>query len=63
MPEIHWDEPLCGEGADCFRLGVDGDGNAYIAVVGQEVRHLTDSREALRSFIRNIKAGKADRLL
>uniref|UniRef100_A0AAU2V3P8 DUF397 domain-containing protein n=1 Tax=Streptomyces sp. NBC_00003 TaxID=2903608 RepID=A0AAU2V3P8_9ACTN len=63
MPEIHWDEPLCGEGANCFRLGVDGDGNAYIAVAGQEDQYLTDSREALRNLISDIKAGKADHLL
>ncbi|MFE3185589.1 hypothetical protein ACFXKR_32630 [Streptomyces violascens] len=63
MPEIDWEEPYCGEGANCFRLGVDGDGNAYIAVAGQEDHHLTDTRDALRNLIRNIKAGKADRLL
>ncbi|MFI6472288.1 hypothetical protein ACIBL5_18800 [Streptomyces sp. NPDC050516] len=63
MPEIDWEEPYCGEGANCFRLGVDGDGNAYIAVAGQEDRYLTDSRDALRNLIRDIKAGKADHLL
>lgn len=29
---IHWEEPFCGEGDNCFRLGTDDDGNAYIAV-------------------------------
>jgi hypothetical protein len=63
MNHIEWEEPYCGEGNNCFRLGVDGDGNAYIAVAGQEDRYLTDGREALRNFIRDIKAGKADHLL
>ncbi|GAA2442002.1 hypothetical protein ACFPFX_34690 [Streptomyces mauvecolor] len=63
MNRIEWEEPYCGEGNNCFRLGVDGDGNAYIAVVGQEDHYLTDTRDALRNLIRDIKAGKADHLL
>ncbi|MGW1713052.1 hypothetical protein [Streptomyces sp. NPDC002156] len=38
-------------------------GNAYIAVAGGEDTYLTDTREALRTLIRDIKAGKADHLL
>ena len=34
-----------------------------LAVSGQEDRHLTDSLDALRTLIRDIKAGKADHLL
>jgi hypothetical protein len=63
MTEIAWEEPFCGEGASCFRLGTDITGNAYIAVAGQEENPLTDTREALRTLIRDIKAGKADHLL
>ncbi|OKK06227.1 hypothetical protein AMK26_09235 [Streptomyces sp. CB03234] len=63
MTDITWEEPFCGEGASCFRLGTDADGNGYIAVLGEEDRYLTDSREALRNLIRDIKAGKADHLL
>ena len=63
MPDITWEEPLCGAGNNCFRLGTDADGNGYIAVAGQEERYLTDSREALRALIEEIKAGKADHLL
>jgi hypothetical protein len=63
MPDITWEEPFCGEGSSCFRIGTDGEGNAYIAVSGQEERYLTDSRDALRSLIADIKAGKADHLL
>lgn len=63
MPEIEWEEPFCGEGNSCFRIGTDQVGNAYIAVRGQEDRFIIDSREALRSMIRDIKAGKADHLL
>jgi hypothetical protein len=63
MAEINWEEPYCGEGNNCFRLGTDTEGNAFIAVLGQEDRYLTDSREALRQLIRDIKAGKADHLL
>ncbi|MCX5204524.1 hypothetical protein OG897_24095 [Streptomyces sp. NBC_00237] len=63
MPTIHWDEPFCGEGANCFRLGTDDTGNAYIAVSGAEDTPLTDTREALRNLILDIKAGKADHLL
>lgn len=63
MPSIDWEDPYCGEGNNCFRLGTDGEGNAYIAVAGQEDRCLTDSEEALRTLIREIKAGKADHLL
>ncbi|MBW1603405.1 hypothetical protein JJV70_15095 [Streptomyces sp. JJ66] len=63
MQEIHWEEPFCGEGNNCFRLGTDADGNAYIAVAGREEVYLTDSRAALGNLIREIKAGKADHLL
>ncbi|MFG2024218.1 hypothetical protein [Streptomyces sp. NPDC048825] len=63
MPEITWEEPFCAEGANCFRIGTDPQGNAYIALAGQEDHYLTDTREALRSLILDIKAGKADHLL
>ncbi|MDG4858506.1 hypothetical protein P8605_10135 [Streptomyces sp. T-3] len=63
MPTINWEDPFCGEGANCFRLGTDEEGNGYIAVSGQEDRYLKDSPEALRSLILDIKAGKADHLL
>ncbi|MFF5442762.1 hypothetical protein [Streptomyces achromogenes] len=63
MSEIHWEEPFCGEGNSCFRIGIDEAGNAYIAVLGQEERFITDSRDALRTMVRDIKAGKADHLL
>ncbi|GAA3800097.1 hypothetical protein ACFS5L_24800 [Streptomyces phyllanthi] len=63
MPDITWEQPSCGEGANCFRLGTDPQGNAYIAIAGKEDNYLTDTREALRTFIRDIKAGKADHLL
>ena len=63
MPDITWEEPFCAEGNNCFRLGTDADGNAYIAVNGQEDHYLTDSIDALRTLIRDVKAGKADHLL
>ncbi|MGW2646527.1 hypothetical protein ACWC2T_16790 [Streptomyces sp. NPDC001393] len=63
MTEIQWEEPFCGEGNSCFRIGTDEGGNAYIAVVGQEDRFIADTRDALRTMIRDIKAGKADHLL
>ncbi|MHC0430866.1 hypothetical protein ACX6XY_11835 [Streptomyces sp. O3] len=63
MTDITWEEPFCAEGSACFRLGTDTDGNAYIAVAGQEDRYLTDTQDALRTMIRDIKAGKADHLL
>lgn len=47
----------------CFRLGTDATGNAYVAIAGAEDAALTDSREALRRMILDIKAGKADHLL
>ncbi|BET47961.1 hypothetical protein GUR47_15755 [Streptomyces tendae] len=63
MDDITWEEPFCGEGASCFRLGTDAAGNAYVAIAGAEDAALTDSREALRRMILDIKAGKADHLL
>lgn len=63
MADITWEAPFCGEGSSCFRLGTDPDGNGYIAVAGQEESPLTDSLEALRTLITDIKAGKADHLL
>ncbi|WP_416974455.1 hypothetical protein [Streptomyces sp. 4F14] len=63
MSEIQWEEPFCGEGNVCFRIGTDNAGNAYIAVRGQEDRFIADSRDALRTMILDIKAGKADHLL
>lgn len=63
MPQITWEEPFCAEGNNCFRIGTDTEDNAYIALLGQEDSPLTDTREALRNLIRDIKAGKADHLL
>ncbi|WP_405388872.1 hypothetical protein OG596_13570 [Streptomyces sp. NBC_01102] len=63
MPDVAWEEPFCGEGASCYRLGTDGKGNSYIALSGTEDHFLTDTREALQQMIRDIKAGKADHLL
>jgi hypothetical protein len=63
MDHITWEEPFCGEGNSCFRLGIDDKDNAYIAIAGAEDAYLTDTREALRTLIRDIKAGKADHLL
>ncbi|MCC9307258.1 hypothetical protein LN042_09105 [Kitasatospora sp. RB6PN24] len=63
MPDIAWEDPSCAEGNNCFRLGTDPDGNAYIAVNGQEQHAISDSLAALRTLILDIKAGKADHLL
>lgn len=63
MNDITWEQPFCGEGNSCFRLGTDDQDNAYIAIAGAEDIYLTDTREALRTLIRDIKAGKADHLL
>ncbi|MFJ1603360.1 hypothetical protein ACIOHS_08315 [Streptomyces sp. NPDC088253] len=63
MDNITWEDAFCGEGASCFRLGTDPDGNAYIAIAGAEDTYLTDTREALRTMILGIKAGRADHLL
>ncbi|MBN0047812.1 hypothetical protein JS756_27625 [Streptomyces actuosus] len=63
MIDITWEEPFCAEGNNCFRIGTDPAGNAYIAVSGQEDRPLADSRDALRALVRDIKAGKVDHLL
>ncbi|MGX8905935.1 hypothetical protein ACR820_12000 [Streptomyces netropsis] len=63
MSDITWEDPYCGEGSACFRIGTDGIGNAYIAVSGAEEHYVTDTREALATLIREIKAGKADHLL
>lgn len=63
MTDISWEDPYCGEGNNCFRIGTDNSGNAYIAVTGHEDTYLTDTREALHTLIQDIKAGKADHLL
>jgi hypothetical protein len=63
MPGITWEAPFCGEGNSCFRLGTDAEGNAYIAINGREDHYLTDTGDALRALITEIKAGKADHLL
>ncbi|MFF7155939.1 MULTISPECIES: hypothetical protein [unclassified Streptomyces] len=63
MPDITWEAPFCQDASNCFRLGTDADGNGYIAVNGREDEYLTDTREALRTLITDIKAGKADHLL
>ncbi|MFI5616825.1 hypothetical protein [Streptomyces sp. NPDC051567] len=63
MSDIDWEDAFCAEGNNCYRFGTDGDGNSYIAVAGQEDVYLTDNGDALRSLIRDIKAGKADHLL
>ncbi|MFF7247849.1 hypothetical protein ACFZBU_28535 [Embleya sp. NPDC008237] len=63
MPDISWEDPFCQDSGNCFRLGIDGEGNAYIAVKGHEDHYLTDTMDALRTLIRDIKAGRADHLL
>ncbi|MGW3801157.1 hypothetical protein [Streptomyces clavifer] len=63
MPSVDWEEPFCGEGASCYRVGTDDQGNSYIALAGAEDTFLTDTQEALQQMIRDIKAGKADHLL
>jgi hypothetical protein len=63
VSDVHWEDAFCGEGNNCFRIGTDDADNAYIAVLGQEDTPLTDTREALRNLILDIKAGKADHLL
>ncbi|MCX4636514.1 hypothetical protein HEP86_25995 [Streptomyces sp. RPA4-5] len=63
MQDIDWEEPFCAEGSACFRIGTDDQGNAYIAVAGAEDAYVSDSREALRALVLDIKAGKADHLL
>lgn len=63
MAQIIWEDAFCGAGNNCFRLGTDAEGNGYIAVDGEEDRYVTDTVEALRTLIREIKAGKADHLL
>ncbi|WP_446046039.1 hypothetical protein [Streptomyces olivaceus] len=63
MSGIRWEAPFCQDASNCFRLGTDADGNGYIAVSGEEDRYLTDSLDALRTLITEIKAGKADHLL
>jgi hypothetical protein len=63
MADITWEEPFCAEGNSCFRIGTDTQGNAYIALNGQEDHPLTDTIDALRTLITDIKAGKADHLL
>ncbi len=63
MPDIRWEDPYCAEASACFRIGTDNSGNAYIAIAGAEEHYLADTREALRTLIREIKAGKADHLL
>ncbi|MFJ7208350.1 hypothetical protein ACIQWR_33075 [Streptomyces sp. NPDC098789] len=63
MADIVWEEAFCGEGASCYRIGVDADGNSYIAIAGAEDAYLADTTDALRQLIRDIKAGKANHLL
>ncbi|MDH6139363.1 MULTISPECIES: hypothetical protein [Kitasatospora] len=63
MADVTWEAPFCGEGNNCFRLGTDASGNAYVAVNGEEEHAISDSVAALRTLILDIKAGKADHLL
>jgi hypothetical protein len=64
MPDaITWDPPFCQDSGNCFRLGTDLDGHAYIAVNGQEEHALRDSTATLRALVHAIKAGRADHLL
>jgi hypothetical protein len=63
MSDITWEQPFCGEGVNCFRLGTDTDGNAYIAVAGAEDHFLRDKHDAPTALIRGIKVGTADHLL
>lgn len=59
---IAWDEAFCSEGANCFRFGLDAEGQAYIGTT-ESAAYVTDSIEALRALISAVKAGAADHLL
>ncbi|WP_335932944.1 hypothetical protein [Streptomyces sp. PTD5-9] len=63
MTEIHWDDPFCSEGANCFRFGLDDEGRAYIGSTTDADVHVSDSVEALRALISAVKSGAADHLL
>jgi hypothetical protein len=62
MPDIQWEAPFCADGANCFRLGTDDHGNAYIGHTGTDA-YITDTREALQALITAVKNGAADHLL
>jgi hypothetical protein len=62
VPNIKWDEPFCQNSGNCFRLGTDDSGNAYIGRTGSDT-YITDTREALTALIAAIKNGAADHLL
>jgi hypothetical protein len=62
VTEITWTEPFCTEGSNCFRLGIDDDGNAYIGR-SDTGEYISDSVAALRAFIGAVKNGEADHLL
>lgn len=62
MSEIQWTEPFCSESVNCFRLGVDEEGNAYIGR-SDTGEYVTDSVAALRALILAVKNGEADHLL
>lgn len=59
---IAWDEAFCSEGANCFRFGLDAEGQAYIGTT-DSAAYVTDSIDALRALISAVKAGAADHLL
>lgn len=63
MNHITWEDAFCGEGNNCFRIGIDSAGYAYIAVSGAEGHYVSGTHDALRVLIRDIKAGRADHLL
>ncbi|WP_424213447.1 hypothetical protein ACN20G_15915 [Streptomyces sp. BI20] len=63
MHDITWEPAFCGEGNACFRFGTTADGQAHIAVLGQEDAPLTQPTASLRALILAVKAGKADHLL
>jgi hypothetical protein len=55
--------PSAAKATPASAWGPTTTANAYISILGKEDRYLTDSHEALRTMIRDIKAGKADHLL
>ncbi|MER7696830.1 hypothetical protein [Streptomyces sp. NPDC096095] len=61
MPDIMREGPYYAESSNCF--GIDAYENACLAVAWQAETCLTNTREAMRTLIQNVKVGKADHLL
>ncbi|GAA2725734.1 MULTISPECIES: DUF397 domain-containing protein [Streptomyces] len=64
MPEIRWQEPICGGGGNaCIQIGHTADGTPVLRESARPGELVVTTREGLRNFVEAAKRGDLDEFL